>query len=283
MRGLPAVARRAAHRAAGAAQLTARVAPFWAKTPFYRWTPGGFGYYRRLRRYADPTLDDLRNRHPVRRKHFGSSGLRRPDETGLVRRDYESYEEYLVHQRQKLDVMIKSGHGFPNAVVAEYRRRFYRRFRHLLWLLPRDATIVCLGARQGTEVEVMRDLGFRNAHGIDLNPGPENPLVRPGDFHHLENEDASVDLVYTNSVDHAFDLDDFFREHTRVLKPQGYALYDIHGAYHSGDPAPFEATLWNRSEDVVARALRYYERIVKLETDGDWTWVLFQQPRAPAR
>lgn len=275
-------AERVARRIGRWARKALSVTPFWLKTPLYRWTPGGFGYYRQLRRYADPTYDDLRDRHPVRRKHFGASGLLPPDETGFVKRDYESYDEYLVHQRQKLDAMIKSGHGFPNADVAAMRRRFYRRFRHLPSLLPRDATIVCLGARQGTEVEVLHDLSFRNAYGIDLNPGPNNRLVRPGDFQHLENADGSVDLVYSNSVDHAFDLDAFFGEHARVLKPNGFALYDVQRVYRPGDRAPFEATLWRRSEDVLVWALRYYERLVKVEADHDWTWALLQHPRVVA-
>ena len=39
--------------------------------------------------------------------------------------------------------------------------------------------------------EVLRQLGFRNAYGIDLNPGPENELVRVGDFNRLEETDGS--------------------------------------------------------------------------------------------
>lgn len=270
---------RVARRLGRTASVAVRVAPFWLKSPLYRWTPGGFGHYRVLRRYSDPTYDDLRDRHPVRRRHFGSSGLRPPDDCGLVIRDYEDYDEYVVHQRQKLDAKIKSGDGFPNAVVSEVRRRFYRRFRHLIGLLPRDATIVCLGARQGTEVEVLHDLGFRNAYGIDLNPGPENPLVRTGDFQNLENETSSVDLVYSNSLDHTFDLDSFYQESARVLKPNGLALYDFGAPYRPGEKAPFEATLWLRVEDVLLRALTHFDRVLKLETEPGWTWVLLSGPR----
>ena len=268
-----------ARRCARAASYGARVTPFWLKSPLYRWTPGGFGYYRELRRYADSAYVHERDKHPVRRKHFEAEGLLEPDEAGLVRRDYDSYEEYVEHQRQKLEEILRSGHGFPNAAVAEARSRFYRRFRHLVRLLPRDAVIVCLGARQGTEVEVLRELGFGRAYGIDLNPGPGNRLVRPGDFNRLENEDSSVDLVYSNSLDHALDLDAFFREHARVLRPDGFALYDVHMAYRPGEPAPFEATLWPRREDVVVQALHWFERLLRTQAEPDWTWMLLQGPR----
>jgi SAM-dependent methyltransferase len=259
----------------------ARVAPFWLRAPLYRWMPGGFGYYRRLRRCGDPSYEWERDRHPVRAKHRGARLLAEPDGEGFVRRRYASYEEYVVHQRQKLEEILVSG-GFANASVSAYRRRFYRRFRHLIRRLPADAVIVCLGARQGTEVEVLRELGFRNAYGIDLNPGPENPLVQEGDFNRIDAADDSVDLVYSNSLDHAFDLDRFFAEHRRVLKPDGFALYDIHTAYQPGEKAAFEATLWTRQEHVVKRALDHFRRILKLEAAGDWTWLLLQQPNPVA-
>lgn len=34
-------------------------------------------------------------------------------------------------------------------------------------------------------------------------------------------------MVYSNCIDHAFNLSQFFQEHARVLKPGGCALYDI--------------------------------------------------------
>jgi len=265
-------------RLARTGRIAVRVAPFWLRSPLYRWTPGGYGYYRQLRRYGDPTYDWARDRHPVRLKHRGAQMLGEPSTEGLVKRQYASYEEYAVHQRQKLEEILRSGTGFPNAVVAAHRRRFYQRFRNLIPRLAPDAIIVCLGARQGTEVEVLRELGFRNAYGIDLNPGPGNKLVREGDFHEIDAPDSSVDLVYSNSLDHTFDLDRFFTEHQRVLKPDGFALYDIHKAYQPGEKAPFESTLWTRPEVVVRQTLHHFQTLLMLETAGDWTWLLLHRP-----
>jgi SAM-dependent methyltransferase len=270
--------RRFADRCARAARLGARLTPFWLRQPLYRWTPGGFGYYRTLKRYADPAYVHERDRHPVRQKHHDAEGLLPPDEHGFVRRDYDSYDEYVEHQRQKLEEILRLGRGFSNAAVTEARSRFYRRFRHLVRVLPRSAVVLCLGARQGTEVEVLRELGFRNAYGIDLNPGPENTLVRVGDFNRLGEADASVDLVYSNSLDHALDLDAFFAEHARVLKPHGFALYDVHQDYTPGEAAPFEASLWLRREDTVVRALVHFKRLLRLQSEPDWTWMLLQEP-----
>jgi hypothetical protein len=63
------------------------------------------------------------------------------------------------------------------------------------------------------------------------------------------------------------------------LKTSGFALYDVHRDYPPGEPAPFEASLWPRREDVLVRALEHFERIHRLNAEPDWTWLLLQQPR----
>lgn len=248
-------------------------ARFWVKTYLYFLAPGGWGYYRKLRRFRDPSYIHQRDRHVVRVKHNGESGWRVEAEDGVLRRDYASYEEYLIHQRQKFDEMLKLTGGFDNRLIFDFRQRFYRRFRHLTGLIPRSATIVCAGARQGTEVEVLRDLGFSKAYGIDLNPGPDNPLVRQGDFMNMNERSDSVDLLYTNCVDHAFDLDRFFAEHARVIKPTGYALYDL-SLVAEDDTGAFEAVSWRRTEDLIFRILKHFDEVVLLSRESAWMWVL---------
>lgn len=252
---------------------------FLVKSLLHRLTPGGFGYYRKLRRKKDPGYVHERDKHPVRHKHHGGGGWKEErDSRGIRTRDYASYEEYLTHQKLKLEEMLKMKGGFSNEDVFNYRMRFYRRFRHLPGLLRRDAVALCAGARQGTEVEVLRDLGFRNAVGIDLNPGEDNPLVRTGDFMRLDYPDNSVDFFYTNCVDHAFDLDAFFKEHARVLKPDGFAIYDIASNMEEGGGA-FEAVDWERTEDVFLLLLGHFGRLIRVERDGPWMWILVQGKR----
>jgi SAM-dependent methyltransferase len=243
----------------------------------YRFTPGGFGHYRKLRNLRDENYVHERDKHPVREKHHGQGGWT-DGEDGLKKRDYADYDEYLTHQKLKLDEMLKMKGGFSNEDIYNFRMRFFRRFQHLPGLIPSDSVALCAGARQGTEVEVLRDLGFRNACGIDLNPGKDNPWVRLGDFMKLDNADSSVDLFYTNCVDHAFDLDAFFKEHSRVIKPSGYALYDIAANMEEGGGA-FEAVAWERTEDVFMRLLKYYDRLIHVERDEPWLWILVQGKR----
>ena len=251
---------------------------FWIKTALYRCIPGGYGYCRYLRRYYDSGYVHERDKHPVRRKHYGSEGWRHSKQGAFFYRDYENYAEYEIHQRQKFDEILKFKGGFDNRTNTSYRLKFYRRFKSIAQFLPQHARIVCAGARQGTEVEVFHDLGFKNAYGIDLNPGPENPFVRTGDFMQMDNATSSVDLVYTNCVDHAFNLDAFFKGHARVIKPDGYVLYDIG---HSNDQKKgvFEAVAWEYEEDLFLMMLRYFKKIIHLESDREWKWVLLRGKR----
>jgi SAM-dependent methyltransferase len=250
-----------------------RYARFWGKSVLYRVVPGGVGYYRRLGRYRDLGYVHERDCAPVRGKHRAGQGWR--SSAGAVTyRDYASYDEYLAHQRSKFDEILKLRGGFSNRDVWHYRVRFYDRFKFLPSVLPSAAQIVCLGARQGTEVEVLRDLGFTCAYGLDLNPGPDNPYVRTGDFLHLAEATASVDLVYSNAVDHAFDLDAFFAEHARVIKPEGYALYDL----FLGDDAAgaFESVHFADDRTVILTMLKYFRTIARIVDDGQWKWILLK-------
>ena len=240
---------------------------FW-KTILYLWTPGGYGNYRKLRK-----LKEINNL--FENKKTGEQKIKEwmnCKKTGLQYRKYNNYEEYTAHQKQKLDLLLKSGLSFSNKDIFGFRYLYYRRFNRLSSYLPSTASIICAGARLGTEVEVLRDLGFRNAYGIDLNPGPDNPFVRVGDFMKIEASDASLDMIYSNCLDHAYDLDAFFAEHARVIKSDGYVYYDI-SLKESGN---FESAAWESAEDLLSLLLKYFKTIIHVSTEKDWKSFLLQ-------
>ena len=198
----------------------------------------------------------------------------RADGVGPFRfRAYANYDEYLAHQARKYNIMLGKSGGHSNLVIVYYRLKFFERFRTVSRLLPRAATIVCAGARDGTEVEVWRDLGFAHAIGIDLNPGPENPLVQQGDFNHLPYADETVHLIYSNSIDHSYDFNTLFSEARRVLVRGGYALYEIAVAAE-GD---FEAVAWRRPEDVIVVLLNHFDNVIEVRRRKHWLCVLMQK------
>src|ERR1041384_5716321 len=117
-----------------------------------------FRFLRRLRR-------SLRKRELFRR--FGEDWNSRND--GFQNRLYNSYREYLEHQKAKLET-----HDFGN-YDTDFRHPLRTRLAALEIAWPGRVDL-CLGARIVTEVKAFRDLGCF-AVGIDLNPGAENRYV----------------------------------------------------------------------------------------------------------
>ena len=176
------------------------------------------------------------------RRRFGDEWDANGD--NFQRRRYVSYADYLEHQAAKLET-----HEFGD-YDAEFRRVLRERLSALSidW---RDRTVLCLGARIGTEVKAFRDLDAI-ATGIDLNPGPNNPHVVFGDFHQLGNPPNSLDAVYTNSLDHAFDLQRIAKEIRRVLKPDGvFVVEAVHGRDRGINPGFFESFFWKNTGALV--------------------------------
>jgi SAM-dependent methyltransferase len=149
-------------------------------------------------------------------RKFGEQWI--PEGEAFQKRRYDSYDAYLEHQKAKLET-----HEF-----GQYDQEFRRTLRERLTALAiewQGRNVLCLAARIGTEVKAFLDLGAF-AVGIDLNPGKENRYVVHGDFHELQYAPDSIDVVYTNSLDHVFDIDRLAKEVLRVLKPDGLFLVE---------------------------------------------------------
>jgi SAM-dependent methyltransferase len=172
------------------------------------------------------------------------------DEEGgarLRRRRYRSYEAYVAHQRSKLE-RVQLG-----AYDVEYRQVLAARLAAIADVRP-GASVLCLAARLGTEVKAFADRGCF-AVGIDLNPGQGNRHVVHGDFHDLQFADGSVAIVFTNSLDHCFDLQRVLAEVRRVLAPGGLFIVEaIRGEDEGGRPLFYESFSW-ATLDELARAI----------------------------
>jgi SAM-dependent methyltransferase len=158
-------------------------------------------------------------------------------------RRYQSYAAYLEHQKAKL-----ATHDFANYDI-EFRAALRERLSALdvAW---QGLTVLCLAARIGTEVKAFLDLGCR-ATGIDLNPGEENQYVVQGDFHDLQFAPKSMDVVYTNSLDHAFDINQIATEVLKVLKPEGLLIVEaVQGCDQGVNPGFFESFFWNNIDEL---------------------------------
>ncbi|MEJ2503933.1 MAG: class I SAM-dependent methyltransferase [Gemmatimonadota bacterium] len=170
---------------------------------------------------------------------------------GFRQRDYPDYATYAAHQKTKFSALrsksvMNHDERLFDALVQRLEaldHRFHRR------------SVLCLAARQGSEVRAFIEQGAF-AVGIDLNPGPENRYVVVGDFHALQFADGSLDYVFTNSLDHAFDLDRILAEVRRVLRNDGAFIVEANTSDDDGDGAhagPYEATVWEDLGPLVDR------------------------------
>lgn len=165
-------------------------------------------------------------------------------EGGISSRRYATYNDYVLHQQEKLNNLGGEAFVNPEKAVNMFRRRF-----ELIVELPKNASVLCLGARRGEEVRALVGLGYF-AVGIDLNPGHENKYVVTGDFHALQYSDSSVDCIYVNCLDHAFDLEKIVAEVQRVLKSGGLFIADILYGYEEGFAVGNHDTMhWAKARD----------------------------------
>jgi len=125
------------------------------------------------------------------------------------------YQEYVKRQGlkannpEKRKILIKK---IPNRI-----KKFERFFTQAEpFLVP--GKMLCLGARTGCENKAANNLGY-NALGIDLYP--LDPVVIKADWHDIPFDDGSFDNVYTNAIDHCFDVQKLAKEVRRVLKYKG--------------------------------------------------------------
>lgn len=136
---------------------------------------------------------------------------------------HNSYEDYLAHQKEKTTdpARIAKWKGKEwDIKVDGFRNLFNRNIDYV----KNKKNSICLGARTGQEVYVLRELGLQSI-GIDLVPFP--PFTVEGDIHNLSYKDEQFDLVFTNILDHSLYLDKFISEMERVCKKNGNIIINI--------------------------------------------------------
>ena len=182
-------------------------------------------------------------------------------EMSLERLGTRDYDEYRKHQASKLPL-------FKDGVAANELRCRTELAERLQ--VSAGMSVLCLGARLGGEVRAFIDRGCF-AIGLDLNPGEGNRFVVHGDFHQIQFANDSVDVIFTNSVDHVFDLDKFITEICRVLKPDGLLIMDIAKGRAAGHPpGPWESLWWQGADDILASFLGQFTALYR--HGFEWPW-----------
>ncbi len=154
------------------------------------------------------------------------------DGTGTRVRKYRSYLQYLKHQQSKRALVLRS--DYDEVFRAALRKRLQQDSR-----IKPGMSVLCLGARSGAEVRAFADLGCF-AVGTDVKPTPLNAYVLHGDFQHLQWGAECVDVVYTNALDHAFDISAVLDEVQRVLRRNGIFIVEaVRGSKQAHPPGPW--------------------------------------------
>ena len=141
----------------------------------------------------------------------------------VVHNRHKNYQEYLDKQLEKtLDPLrIEKWKGDEWQIKVDGFRHIFKRNEEFL---KNKKEAICLGARTGQEVHVLRELGL-NCVGIDLVDFP--PYTIKGDIHNLQFEDSKFDLIFTNIVDHSLYLEQFISEMERVCVDGGIMILNI--------------------------------------------------------
>lgn len=139
-----------------------------------------------------------------------------------VVREYNSYEEYTRHQKEKtLDPVRRQ--KWMNEEWGQKIQVFETAFKNLPISIP-DKYCLCVCARTGQEVQALRILGAK-AIGIDLVANP--PFVAEGDMHQLPFVGNQFDLVFCNSLDHSLKPEQALLEMRRVVKSNGFIYLQL--------------------------------------------------------
>ena len=136
---------------------------------------------------------------------------------------HKTYEDYINKQLEKtLDPnRIKKWKGREWQIKVDGFRHLFKRNEEFL---QNKKNSICLGARTGQEVFVLRELGL-DSIGIDLVEFP--PYTIKGDIHNLEFDDEKFDLIFTNILDHSLNLEKFISEMERVCVKDGIIITNI--------------------------------------------------------
>ena len=141
----------------------------------------------------------------------------------MRQKKYKDYKAYLADQKAGPNSRPKQ------EWIKRYRKRELEQFKK--WYSVVDpymdlsgAKSLCLGPQVCSEIIVLRELGS-DCIGLDLVP--QEDYVVEGDFHDPPFPDGAFDFVYSNALDHVWDLGAFVAGAERVLRSGGLALFHL--------------------------------------------------------
>ena len=126
------------------------------------------------------------------------------------------------------------------------------------WDIPKDAPVLDVGSSSGTNLRMLKDMGYSNYSGLDMSDESirfcaEKGLgkVDKGDICHLPHEDNHFSLVLaTDIIEHVDDDTLALKELYRILTPGGRILLTV----------PAFMSLWGLQDEVSHHKRRYRKK-----------------------
>ena len=118
-------------------------------------------------------------------------------------------------------------------------------------------------------MHALRNLNY-DAIGIDIFVTKNNKYVHYGEFEKIPYENKTFDAIYTNSVDHIFNVKKTVNEIDRVLKKGGYLLINLMKGIEEGHDmaGTFESLVWKKRSDILSKIVEIsnYKLIKEVDT-----------------
>lgn len=135
------------------------------------------------------------------------------------------------------------------------RRKLFSSYIKALKLNKEKTKILDIGSSSGTNLRMLKDLGFKNYHGFDYNllakkfcekKGLGEVII--GDISNSKLADNSYDFILaTDVIEHVEDDEKVLSEINRILKVGGKAIITV----------PCFMSLWSRHDEVSMHKRRY--------------------------
>ena len=104
-----------------------------------------------------------------------------------------------------------------------------------------------------------------------MNPGKNNSYVVTGDFHKLgKYADSSVDIVFTNSLDHVYRIQYLLKGISRILRQNGTFIVEIEGPKDK-DADKWASLHWNSQEDLIS-LFKKFNLHLESQSEFDTLW-----------
>ena len=132
----------------------------------------------------------------------------------------------------------------------------------------RSARVLCVGCRNGVELDEFRARGFDDVVGIDLFSRRPDVLVM--DMHRMTFPDDSFDVVFaSHALEHSYDLDTVVSEIARVGRDGAVVAAEVPARVRASEADRIEFAGVAQLREALARHI------------GEELWAEEQPPRSP--